>query len=197
VNAIAEAGLSLKLNIIIASTRPGRKGPVLGRWIREVADADEHIDANLIDLADFALPVYDEPHHPMLRTYEHAHTQRWAASVASADAYVLVTPEYNYSAPPSLINALTYVYWEWNYKPAGFVSYGGLSGGMRAVQSVKPLLTTLKIMPIPEAVVAPLFTQSIGADGAFRPSEVQLGAAKQMLAELRRWADALAPLRAK
>jgi NAD(P)H-dependent FMN reductase len=191
-----EIAVPVQINIIVASTRPGRKGPILGRWMHEIAAADERFRAEFVDLADFALPVYDEPNHPMLRKYEHDHTKNWAASVAAADAYVFVTPEYNFGPPPSLINALNYVYWEWNYKPAGFVGYGGLSGGMRAIQSAKPLLTTLRIMPIPEGVVAPMFAQAIGEDGVFKANEIQQGAAKQMLSELHRWADALRPLRA-
>lgn len=117
--------------------------------------AVEHgkFDIELLDLAKFHLPLYDEPKHPSLQQYEHDHTKRWSASVAAADAFVIVTPEYNYGPPPSLIDAIDYVYKEWNYKPAGFVSYGGVSGGLRAVQMEKQTLTTLKVVPIVEAVV--------------------------------------------
>ena len=83
--------------------------------------------------------------HPRLQEYQHAHTKRWAESVNSADAFAFVTPEYNYGPSPALVNALNYVYVEWNYKPGGFVSYGGVSGGLRAVQAVKlrPRLSSL------------------------------------------------------
>src|SRR5690606_29928839 len=97
------------------------------------------------------LPVYDEPEHPRLQKYQHEHTKRWSASVAAADAYVFVLPEYNYNPPPSFYNALNYVYKEWNYKPAGFVSYGGVSGGLRSTQMAKQLVTTLKMMPMMES----------------------------------------------
>ena len=109
-------------------------------------------EALLIDIADFHLPVYDEPEHPIHQNYRHEHTRRWAASVNAADAYVFVTPEYNHGPPPPLLNALDYVYKEWNYKPAGIVSYGGISGGVRAAQMEKLTLTTLKMMPMFEAV---------------------------------------------
>jgi NAD(P)H-dependent FMN reductase len=135
----------------------------------------------------------DEPKHPSLQQYERDHTKRWSASVAAADAIVIVTPEYNYGPPPSLINAFDYVYKEWNYKPAGFVSYGGVSGGLRAVQMEKQTLTTLKVVPIVEAVVIPMVAQSI-ADGRFRGNELQTQAAKVMLDELLRRAGALKPL---
>jgi NAD(P)H-dependent FMN reductase len=95
---------------------------------------------------------------------------------------------------PHPINAFDYVYKEWNYKPAGFVSYGEVSGGLRAVQIEKQTLTTLKVVPIVEAVVIPMVAQSI-ADGRFRGSELQIQAAKVMLGELLRWAGALQPLR--
>lgn len=88
--------MTLRLHTIVASTRPGRIGPTVGRWFHERAAAHGAFDAHLVDLADFALPVYDEPHHPRMRKYEHAHTRQWSESVAAADAYVLVTPEYNF-----------------------------------------------------------------------------------------------------
>ena len=135
--------MALKLHTIIASTRPGRVGLHVGKWFHEYALKHGGFDATLVDLADFDLPVYDEPHHPRLQKYEREHTKRWAESVRSADAFVFVTPEYNYSPSPSLVNALDYVYLEWNYKPAGFVSYGGVSGGLRAVQVVKLQATAL------------------------------------------------------
>ena len=114
----------------------------------------------------------------------------------SADAYVFVTPEYNHTAPASLVNALTYVLQEWAYKPAGLVSYGGISGGLRAAQSEKPLLTALKMMPIPEGVPIPLVSQYIGENGVFEPSEPIATGAGVMLDELHRWAEALKPMRA-
>lgn len=114
-----------------------------------------------------------------------------------ADAFVFVTPEYNYSTPPSLVNALDFVVWEWAYKPVGFVSYGGVSGGTRGVQMTKLITTSLRMMPIPEAVNIPFFTQHIEQEtGAFKPPETQAKAAATMLDELLRWAEALKPMRA-
>lgn len=184
-----------KLNIIICSTRPGRVGPKIARWFDGYARAHGGFEVELVDLADFALPVFDEPKHPRLGQYEHEHTKAWSRSVASGDAFVFVTPEYDYFAPPALVNALIYLSNEWAYKPAGIVSYGGISGGLRSAQSVKLLLTTLRIMPIPEGVPVPMFSQFIGEDGSFQPSEPISGGAKLMLDELRRWTDALKPMR--
>ncbi len=142
----------------------------------------------------FGLPVYDEPKHPRLQEYEHEHTRKWAASVASADAYVFVTPEYNYFTSPALANALDFVFKEWNYKPAGLVSYGGVSGGLRAAQSLKLILPTLKLMPIPEGVPVP-FVANMIEDDTFQPNEPIEQGAKLMLDELLRWAEALKPMR--
>ena len=108
---------------------------------------------------------------------------------------MFVTPEYNYGPPPSLLNALNYVYKEWNYKPAAFVSYGGVSGGMRAVQMEKLTLTTLKMVPIVEGVLVPMVAQFLDAEKKFQPSELHLASAKILLDELLRWAVALKPLR--
>src|ERR1700677_707522 len=143
----------MKLGIIVGSTRPTRVGHLVGQWVHECTGERVKFDIELLDLAKFNLPLYDEPKHPSLQQYERDHTKRWSASVAAADAFVIVTPEYNYGPPPSLLNAFDYVYKEWNYKPAGFVSCGGVSGGLRAVPTGKQNLTTVKVVPIVEAVV--------------------------------------------
>ena len=186
-----------RLNIIIGSTRPGRFGPAVANWFDGFAREHGAFEPVLVDLADFDLPVYDEPTHPRLRQYVHEHTKRWSGSVDAADAYVFVTPEYNYFAPPALVNALDYVLHEWAYKPAGILSYGGASGGMRSAQMLKLLLTSLKVMPIPDSVNVASFRQFIGEDGVFRPNDLLLGAAKTMLDELSRWTGALLPMRPK
>lgn len=186
----------MKLYSIICSTRPGRVGPSVAQWFHDVAARHEKFDAQLIDLAEVNLPLYDEPHHPRQQKYTKEHTKRWAATVAAADAYVFVTPEYNYGPPPSFVNALNYVYLEWNYKPCAFVSYGGISGGMRSVQQEKLLVTTLKMMPMVEAVVAPMVSRMIDASGHFQPNEHMEGSAMTMLNELHRWAEALRTMRA-
>jgi len=183
-----------KLHTIIASTRPTRVGPAIANWFHEFAREHGKFDAELIDLADFHLPVLDEPHHPMRRQYTQEHTKKWSASVNAADAFVFVTPEYNYSPPPSLSNAIDYLFWEWNYKPVGLVSYGGVSGGLRAAQAVKLQLTTLKMMPIPEGVALPNVFQQL-KDGKFTANELNTQGAQALLNELIRWAEALAPLR--
>ena len=119
----------------------------------------------------------------------------WAASVASADAYVFVTPEYNGGTTPALINAINYLYFEWGYKPGAFVSYGGGAGGVRAVHGTKLLLSAVKIMPIPESVTIPNVWTQITPEAGFVANEGQLGAAKMTLDELAVWAKPLHDLR--
>ena len=106
-------------------------------------------------------------------------------------------PEYNYSTAPALLNALDYLVAEWNYKPVGLVSYGGISGGLRAAQMVKQTVTALKMMPIPEAVTISFVGQAIDKDtGAFKATESHDRMAAAMLDELCRWTASLATLRA-
>ncbi len=151
------------LQIIIVSTRDSRKGPAVAAWFEQQARVDAGFDVEVVDLAAVNLPLFDEPEHPRLRRYHHAHTKAWSAQVERADAFVFVTPEYNFSVPPSLINALDYLSHEWAYKPAGFVSYGGVSGGTRAVQMARLTMSTLRMVPLVEAVAIPFFTRFIDA----------------------------------
>lgn len=186
---------SLKLQVIICSTRPGRVGETVGRWFYDYAQKHSDFAVELVDLAKINLPMYDEPRHPVLMQYEHEHTKQWSKIVAAADAYVFVVPEYNYSPPPAFINALNYVYKEWNYKPCSFVSYGGLSGGLRSAQAARLQVATLRMMPIPEGVALPFVGELIDNEtGQFKTSEPIEHSANAVLAELKRWAEALKPL---
>ena len=138
--------------------------------------------------------MLSEPNHPRLRKYTQDSTKRWSATIAALDAFVFVTPEYNYGPPPALINALDTVYVEWSYKPVGFVSYGGVSGGLRSVQMTKTMLTTFKLVPMVEAVSIHFIGKEL-RDGKFPGGELYDAAARAMLDELLRWTGALATLR--
>jgi NAD(P)H-dependent FMN reductase len=185
----------LKVKIIIASTRPGRKGPIVAKWIEELAAKKPELQIEALDLAAINLPMMDEPHHPMLQKYEHQHTKDWSAKINDADAYIIVMPEYNYSFTAPLKNAIDYLHKEWGYKPVGLVSYGGMAGGTRAVQMFKQVLTTLRMMPIPESVNIPFFTKYIGEDGRFTADEGLSKSAEALFSELIKWGDALKALR--
>jgi NAD(P)H-dependent FMN reductase len=182
--------------IIVASTRPGRVGLPVSEWFEARALGQGDFDIDLADLKEIDLPFLDEPKHPRLREYEHQHTKEWSARVEAADAFVFVMPEYNYGFNAPLKNALDYLNVEWNYKPVGLVSYGGVAAGTRAAQMIKQVVTTLKMMPLFEAVSIPFVAQFLDEHGALVPNDVMEKAADAMLAELRRVSDAMAPLRA-
>ncbi|MDR3473203.1 MAG: NAD(P)H-dependent oxidoreductase [Devosia sp.] len=185
------------LNIIIASTRPGRIGPSVARWAEQVARESGLFEVKLVDLADFELPLLDEPSHPSLGAYEHSHTRRWSQSVAAADAFLFVTPEYDYFAPASLVNAIQVLFHEWTYKPAAVLSYGGVSGGLRGAQVLRSLLGNLNAVAINQSVPVPFVRQFIGEDGVFRPEPIVRQGADTLLTELNKWAVALRPMRAE
>jgi NAD(P)H-dependent FMN reductase len=183
------------LAVIIVSTRPARVGPTVAQWFFDVATDNGHFAVELVDLKDINLPVFDEPKHPRFADYVHEHTKVWSAIIKRNDAFVFVTPEYDYFTPPSLVNAIVYLFQEWARKPAAFVSYGGISGGMRSVQAIKPLLTSVKVMPLPEAVSIPFVNTHI-ENGVFKSTDGFAQSAKALLDELHRWAVALKTMRA-
>jgi NAD(P)H-dependent FMN reductase len=185
-----------KLQIIVGSTRAERVGIAFGRWIRDFALESGGFDVDFVDLAELALPFMDEPKHPRFRQYVNQHTRDWSARVDAADAFVFVTPENNHGFPGTLKNAIDYLHHEWQYKPAGLVSYGGVSAGTRAAEMLKQVLTTLKMVPIFEGVAIPFPQQRLGADGSVQANDTMTTSAAQMLAELKRWSTALRSLRA-
>jgi NAD(P)H-dependent FMN reductase len=185
-----------KLSIVIASTRPDRAGAPIADWFDARARAHNAFDVELIDLAEVALPFMDEPHHPRLRRYQHEHTKAWSARVDAADAFVFVTPEYNYGFTAPLKNAIDYLHAEWQYKPVGFVSYGGVAAGTRAVQMLKQVVTTLRMVPLVEAVNIPFHPQFIDEDGVVQANDLMEQAATAMLDELAMAESALRERRA-
>jgi NAD(P)H-dependent FMN reductase len=185
-----------RLHIIVASTRPGRVGLPVAEWFRDRAVKHGGFEVELVDLAEWNLPFMDEPHHPRLRRYTHQHTKNWSASVERADAFAFVMPEYNYGFTAPLKNAIDYLHGEWYHKPVGLVSYGGVAAGARAAQMIKQVVTTLKMVPLVEAVTIPFVAQFLDDDGKIRANEVMDAASTAMLDELVRWTGALAALRA-
>jgi NAD(P)H-dependent FMN reductase len=185
------------LRIIIGSTRPGRVGPSVAAWIAEKARDHGGFDVEVADLAELDLPLFNEPNHPRLKQYVHQHTKDWSALVDASDAFVFVTPEYNYGFNAALKNAIDYLHSEWQYKAAGIVSYGGVAAGTRATQMLKQVLTALKIMPVPESVNIPFVFQHLDEDRRFKSTELIDASATAMLDELLKWTESLAELRKK
>jgi len=183
------------LKIITSTTREKSQGIKVARWITEFAKADTDLDVELLDLRAIGLPLMDEPEHPRLGKYTHDHTKEWSKKIAAADAFIIVLGEYNYGYPAPIKNAIDYLFNEWTYKPVAFVSYGGISAGLRSTQMLKQVVTTLNMMPIAEQVNIPLFAKLINEDGQFVPDDAIERSALAMLKELKRWSDAMKPMR--
>ncbi len=184
-----------QLKIITSTTRQERKGPIIANWIHSFAEKSPIFEAELLDLAEIDLPLLDEPYHPRLKTYQYDHTKRWSKMIDSADAFIFVMAEYNHSFPAPIKNALDYLNSEWNYKPVGFVSYGGISAGTRSVNALMEVVTTLKMVPLSEAVNIPFYQNFINEDGVFVPNDITVKAADNMLNELVRWTETLKSMR--
>jgi len=184
------------LQIIIGSTRPGRVGPAVADWIIDRARARGDFEVEVADLAVLNLPIFDEPNHPRLRRYVNQHTKDWSEIVERSDAFVFVIPEYNYGFNAATKNAIDYLNQEWQNKPAGIVSYGGVAAGTRAAQMLKQVMSALKIVPVTDSVNIPFVAEKLDEDRRLKPNEIMEAAATAMLDELARWAQALRPLRA-
>lgn len=179
------------LKIISSSVRPGRKGPLVTKWIAGLASETNKFDIEVLDLGEINLPMMNEPNHPILKKYQHEHTLRWSAKIEEADAFIFVTAEYDHNYPAPLRNALEYLVHEWAFKAAGIVSYGGVSGGTRAMKSLQSDLSSLKVVPILEAVNFPFFMQNIDESNTFKANDVSVKAAHNMLSQLARWTKGL------
>ncbi|MGP9695722.1 NADPH-dependent FMN reductase [Brachybacterium sp. AOP25-B2-12] len=180
-----DSPLGRRLLVVIGSTRPGRQGDRWGHWVAQIA-REHGWEVDVADLAELNLPLFDEPNHPRAHKYTHDHTAAWSATVAAADAYVFVTPEYNYSIPAALKNALDYLATEWKDKPAGIVSYGGISGGLRATHHLLQVFTALGLRAPQGSVPIPFSAQYLTDDGGIDAPESVLGATTAMLGELQR-----------
>ena len=183
-----------RLGVVLVSVREGRAGEPIARWFLDRVTAHGGFEPDLLDLKAIDLPLLRESNHPRLQKYTEPKTQAWSRAVAALDAVVFVTPEYNFSMPPSLVNALDHLYHEWSYKPAGFVSYGGVSGGLRSVQHAKAMMTTFKVVPMVEAVSIQYVAKAL-VDGQFPGGDYHDKQATAMLTEMLRWTHALAALR--
>lgn len=186
----------MKLKIITSTNRSGAQGRIVADWIYEYVKGNSDFEVELLDLAEINLPFMDEPNHPKLKQYKFEHTKKWSKTIEDADAFIIVLAEYNYGFPAPIKNAIDYLHDEWKYKPVGFVSYGGVSAGLRAVQMLKQVLTTLSMMPLTEQVNLPFFSKNI-QDGKFIPNDSAIRSADVMLEELKKWTESMRQIRVK
>lgn len=189
--------IMINLKIIIASTRPGRKGIIVADWIIDICKSRKEFDVEVLDLAEINLPFLDEPKHPRFKDYTQDHTKKWSKTIDGADAFILVTPEYNHGYPATLKNALDFLYQEWNNKPVAFVSYGGVAGGTRSVQQLIQVINALQMKPIISSVVLPAFTKHINDQDKFVADDGLNKSVVVMLNDLAKWADQLSAVREK
>jgi NAD(P)H-dependent FMN reductase len=183
----------LKIGIVIGSTRPNRRAPVIAQWLYDIARERTDAAFDLIDIQDYDLPVLDEPMPPSMGKYVQPHTKTWAAKIDSYDGFVFVAPEYNHSISGALKNAIDFIYKEWNNKAAGFVSYG-TTGGARAVEHLRGVMAELQVADVRAHVSLSLFTDFVNF-GEFKPAERHSDQAKAMLDQLVGWSGALRGLR--
>lgn len=185
----------LKIGIILASVRDGRRGGQVARWVAEAAARRTDAEFELIDLLDYPLP-HLETEKPALLTrgaYQDERTLAWAAAIAPCDGYVIVTPEYNHSLPGSLKNAIDHLYVEWNNKAVGFVSYG-VDGGVRSVAQLRQLCGVLQLADV-VAQVSLTLAGDFEDHTVFKPRESNAKTLDMTLDCVVKWSGALAPLR--
>ncbi|WP_410592142.1 NADPH-dependent FMN reductase [Amycolatopsis sp. lyj-23] len=185
----------VRVAVIVGSVRGGRFGPVVAGWVAGVADAHGGFEADVVDLAEADLPLAMPAFGAEPPAAVAAEVAKVTPRLEAADAFVVVTPEYNHSYPASLKNAIDWHRPEWRAKPVAFVSYGGISGGLRAVEHLRPVFAELHAVTIRETVSFHGAQGCFGEDGV--PNDDAAGvAAKALLDQLGWWARSLAEARA-
>ncbi|MEU9330884.1 NAD(P)H-dependent oxidoreductase [Streptomyces canus] len=182
-----------RIGIILGSTRPGRNGEQVAKWVYDIASRRSDAEFELVDLRDYPLPHLDEPLPPAMGQYQNDHTKKWAEKIASFDGFVFVTPEYNHSTSGVLKNAIDYLYTEWNNKAAGFVSYGGV-GGARAAEHLRLVVGELQMADVRQQVTLSLMTEFENFS-VFKPGDYNVQSLATLLDQVIAWSNALAPLR--
>ena len=188
----------MKVGIITGSIREGRVNLGVAKWVKEVVEASGKVEVEIVDLKEYDLPMFAEPMSPAYTTelVESAKHAPWSAKIASLDAFIFVTPEYNHGIPSVLKNALDFLYNEWNNKAAGIVSYGS-GGGIRSAEQLRVILSELQVAHVRTNPTFSLFTD-FGEEG-FKPAaeKIQKDTVLGMLDQLVLWGEAMNGVRAK
>jgi len=161
----------LKLGVILASTREGRRGEGYARWIHALLSERPGAHTELLDLREWRLPNYDQPAMPGVaeKGYTDPTARGWVDKIRALDGYVIVTPEYNHGYPGGLKNAIDHAFVAWANKPVAFVSYGGTASGARAVEQLRLVAIELRMVPIRDEVNVRLIGVSLDEQG--RPTD--------------------------
>jgi NAD(P)H-dependent FMN reductase len=182
----------LRVAIILGSTRPGRNGEAVAKWVYDIARKRTDAEFEYVDVKDYNLPLYDEPTPGQ---YTHEYTKRWAAKIGSFDAFVFVTAEYNHGIPGALKNAIDFLYKEWNNKAAAFVSYGGV-GGVRSVEQLRLVMAELQVATVRAQVALSLYIDFENFT-KFNPAPYHEKEVNTMLDQVMAWGSAMKALRTK
>lgn len=187
---------ALRVAIVVGSTRPGRKAEAVARWVLDLAGQRDDSEFELVDIADYELPLLDEsvPAAQANGEYEHAHTKVWSDKIRSFDAYIFVAPEYNHSMSGALKNAIDYLYPEWHNKAAGFVSYGVDAAGTRAIEQLRLVMAELQVADV-RAHVALSLLSDFDDFTALAPQARRRRELAALLDQLVAWGQALKGLR--
>lgn len=180
--------------IVNGSVREGRIGKPIADWVQRAAEADARFEVDVVDLAEFQLPLMDEPNHPRMKQYTKPHTKTWSERVDAADGFLFIFPEYNHSYSAPIKNAIDYLHSEWFRKPVGFVNWGGNSGGTRAQAALRPVVMQLG-MVMTMGNIEMNFPHGQVTDGVFEPNEQQQTVIQAQLDEIVKLSETLAPLR--
>jgi NAD(P)H-dependent FMN reductase len=182
-----------RIGVILGSTRPGRRGEPVARWVMDEARRRTDAGFELVDLADYPLPHLDEPLPPSMGQYQNEHTRQWAATIGRFDGYIFVTPEYNHGTSGVLKNAIDFLYGEWNNKAMGVVSYGA-AGGVRAAEHLRLVAGELQMADVRTNVTLSFFTDFENFT-EFTPGAHQAQVLATLFDQVIAWSQALAPLR--
>lgn len=192
----------MKLQVIIGSIRENRSTPQIAKWIASVAAETEGNEVELVDLADYPMPLFDEGGSPQFvpNRQPRPEVKKWLDKVAEADAYILVTPEYNRSTSPVLKNAIDYLDFQFEKKPVALVGHGS-TGGAQAIANLRMALPGVLAVTIPRATFLIRASNMIDVEGKLDPEVADspvspLPALQLMLADLRWYSDALTAARA-
>jgi NAD(P)H-dependent FMN reductase len=185
----------LRVAIILGSTRPGRNGEAVAKWVYDIARKRTDAEFEYVDVKDYNLPLLDEPIPPSQGKYTKEHTKAWAAKIGSFDAFVFVTAEYNHGIPGALKNAIDFLYKEWNNKAAGFVSYGGV-GGVRSVEQLRLVMAELQVATVRGQVALSLYIDFENFT-KFNPAPYHEKEVNTMLDQVMAWGSAMEALRTK
>ena len=183
-----------KLVIIVGSVRDGRFGPVVASWVAEQTREHGGFDIDVVDLAEVELPLALPAESPKYAGDSYPRPAGMAdltARLDAADAFIVVTPEYNHSYPASLKAAIDWHFHQWTAKPVAFVSYGGAAGGRHAVLHLENVLTELHAVTIREGLSFPNYFVNFDFEEGRPLDELSEGYAKTMLDQLAWWAAAL------